>query len=385
MMLSLTKLTVPICKRLRYMVPLSRSFFFKTTPSEPTSNMCGIKLYKGNSTTIDGFDKALESFATYDKNPCQIMDKVLITDPDFIWGNVFNGFLSKIYGYEIKTDSYSKVLQWIEENSTNTEIPKIEKYLASAYIYYSHGNIRRCTNLLENILLEQPTNLFIIKILQDIYDKQGAYSEMISSIYRVWAYWNPKIYAYKYIFGLRSYAQVQNGNYQQSEETALEGLNNNHEDIPSLHSLLHILGVEGRLRESMRYLRECEDSWENSSIQVHFLFHKCINHIEQGNTQFAINTFIDLLEGHSNNLFNNLIDQTNLLYRFELEGKNMKENWILNNDYWNKYPMNNNIYTHLYKYISSICLNPENAYILNTQDLSTQSTIPNHIQLGIYI
>lgn len=45
----------------------------------------------------------------------------------------------------------------------------------------------------------------------------------------------------------------------------------------------------------MRYIRECEEVYEESLFGHHIQYHKCINHIHQGNTTFSINNYIDIL------------------------------------------------------------------------------------------
>ncbi|XP_013787878.1 tetratricopeptide repeat protein 38-like [Limulus polyphemus] len=218
---------------------------------------------------------------------------------------------------EILASKQEEVLTWREKSHVE------------AIRLFADGNWEGTTRVLDDILVEYPTDMLAIKMAHNVHFFQGHLQHMRDTIGRVLPQWKPTTPLYNYLFGMYAYGLEETNFYSEAEDFCRKGLELNCKDGWATHTLAHVFEMQGRTTEGIDFLSSTVKNWELSNLLAsHNFWHWALYHIEQGEVEAAVDIF-DTQIGrrlHSGG-FLEIVDCTSLLYRLELEGAKVKDRW----------------------------------------------------------
>lgn len=257
--------------------------------------------------------------------------KMMKADPDFVMGHVISCGLELIAsGKGIHVDKELKnSMQVLESLAAKSDITNREKLHVKAVKEWAEGNTAQACLTWEDILIENPTDMFALKMAHDSYFYLGYQAQIRDSIARVLPRWKENIPLYGYLQGMYAFGFVETGFYKEAEKHALKGLELNPRDCWSTHAQAHVLEMEGRQDDGISFLSKTLNDWTmGAMLACHNYWHWALYHIEKGEHQAAVDIYDEEVGKRCySGAMLDLVDASSLLYRLQMEGVDVGNRW----------------------------------------------------------
>ncbi|XP_076333011.1 tetratricopeptide repeat protein 38-like isoform X4 [Tachypleus tridentatus] len=258
----------------------------------------GLVLSTPSNEACKYFDSALTQFVgLYDDETSGglkvTLENMRAADPDFVMGHVMSLGLDMCYnGRSRHSDSRLKLDLENLENLVRIQeqvLTPREKSYVEAIRLLGDGYWEEGTRVLDDILVEYPTDMLALKIACGGHFFQGHLQHIRDNVGRVLPQWKPTTPLYNYLFGMYAFGLEETNFYSKAEDFARK-----------LSNLL----------------------------ASHNFWHWALYHIEQGELEAAVDIFDTQIESRlRSGGFLEIVDCTSLLYRLELEGAKVKDRW----------------------------------------------------------
>jgi hypothetical protein len=97
----------------------------------------------------------------------------------------------------------------------------------------------------------------------------------------------------------------------------------------------HVLEMQGRRREGIRWMREREAHWAaDNFFAVHNWWHLALYHLDLGEVDEVLALFDGPIDGQRSPLVLDLVDATAMLWRLQLRGIDVGDRWTSVADRW---------------------------------------------------
>ncbi|XP_076307324.1 tetratricopeptide repeat protein 38-like isoform X1 [Tachypleus tridentatus] len=260
------------------------------------------------------------------------LENIKIADPDFVMGHVMSLGIDLIgsgrtpqldNSFKMEVETMDSLARKQAGSLTQREQSHVE-----AIKLWADGYLKEATDVLDDILVKHPTDMFAIRMAHDGYFYQGHLPQMRDSIARALPQWKTTTPLYSYLFGLYAFGLEETNFYSTAEKFARKGLDLNPNDAWATHALAHVFEMESRTSEGKAFMSSTVNNWElGNMLASHNFWHWGLYHIEEGELEAAIDIF-DAQVGKRMHFGRSLgIDATSLLYRLELEGAQVKDRW----------------------------------------------------------
>ncbi|XP_027035594.1 tetratricopeptide repeat protein 38-like isoform X2 [Pocillopora damicornis] len=296
----------------------------------------GLSLTTTSNEAAKMFDATLTQYTGwYDDSSVDGIEgsvsKMLATDPNFVMGHVISCGLYLISsGKGIHTDEELKnSILSLEGLAAKSNITNRERLHVKAVKEWAEGNTAQACLTWEDVLVENPTDMLALKMAHDSYFYLGYQPQIRDSIARVMPKWKENMPLYGYLHGMYAFGLLETGFYKQAERHALKGLELNPRDCWSTHAEAHVIEMEGRQNEGIRFLSTTLNDWTmGAMLACHNYWHWALYHIEKGEHQAAVDIYDEEVgkRCHSGAMLD-LVDASSLLYRLQMEGVNVNDRW----------------------------------------------------------
>ncbi|XP_022807218.1 tetratricopeptide repeat protein 38-like [Stylophora pistillata] len=181
----------------------------------------------------------------------------------------------------------------------------------------------------EDILMENPTDMFALKMAHDSYLYPGYQRQFRDFIARVMPKWKEDMPLYGCLHGMYAFGLIETGFYRQAEKHALKGLELNPRDCWSTHAEAHVIETEGRQDEGIKFLSTTLNDWTmGAMLACQNYWHWALYQIEKGEHQAAVDIYDEevgkrCLAG----AMLDLVDASSLLCRLQMEGVDANDRW----------------------------------------------------------
>jgi tetratricopeptide (TPR) repeat protein len=121
-----------------------------------------------------------------------------------------------------------------------------------------------------------------------------------------------------YAFGLE-----ETGRYKEAEQVGLRALRINKKDAWALHAVVHVMEMQGRQAEGIKFILDREQDWTDAvALACHNYWHLALHYIERGEFENAKQVFDrETCERVKSGAILDLVDGSSLLYRLLFEGQ----------------------------------------------------------------
>lgn len=259
------------------------------------------------------------------------VSKMITSDPDFVMGHVLSCGLDLISsGKGIHVDQDLKNgMETLQSLAARSNITNRERLHVKAVKEWAEGNTAQACLTWEDILMENPTDMFALKMAHDSYFYLGYQAQMRDSIARVLPKWKENMPLYGYLQGMYAFGLVETGFYKEAERCALKGLELNPRDCWSTHAEAHVMEMEGRQDDGISFLSKTLNDWTmGAMLACHNYWHWAVYHIEKGEHRAALDIYDEEIgkRCHSGAMLD-LVDASSLLYRLQMEGIDVGNRW----------------------------------------------------------
>lgn len=286
----------------------------------------GLDITCASQTALDIYDSSLLDLWNYRVTASKALKGALEHDPDFPMAHIVRGYIMSMLETVMVRP---KMLACVEYARSKLE-PSCtrERLHADALEYLAAGNTSKACASWELILAKSPHDLLALKMHHHSTFWTGRNYVLRNTVAGVYDAWDASIPGYSFVLGMMCFAFEECGDYASAEPLGRHSIDMNGDDLWAIHSIAHVLEMQGRLDEGIALLDRDPEQWsDRNRFQGHLWWHLALFAVEKGDYEFALKTCDDLIIGPKTEFFLDMQNATSLLKRLELLGVDVGQRW----------------------------------------------------------
>jgi hypothetical protein len=281
----------------------------------------------GSSSTLarESHERALWHLVSFYGDPMAAFDATIAADPGW-------GLARVVKAVFILTLTEPNMLAQARQLLTEAEplmagAPAHEQSHFAAAQAALAGRWREACTRWDALLLEQPRDLLALTAahLFDFY--RGDARSLRARVARVLPEWPVDDPLQPFVQGMHAFGLEENNLYPQAEAAGREALGRDPRGPWAIHAVAHVMEMQGRFEEGVRWLDDGSSSWADNGLAVHLWWHLALFQLETLDTAAALALFDARIAGSASVVNLQWLDGAALLWRLHLLGANVGSRW----------------------------------------------------------
>jgi tetratricopeptide (TPR) repeat protein len=286
----------------------------------------GLTLTTSSAGAAQHIDQAVSAFLDYLTTASAHVKSALEQDPAFVLALCLRGyFLLMLENKAI----LPKVKQTLDDIRPHLEAatPR-ERGHVQALQAWAGGDIMQACLHWEQILTEAPLDLMALKLHHTMTFYTGRSQVMRSVVSGVLGEWSDAVPEYGCVQGMYAYALEECGAYDEAERWGRQAVERNPGDLWAIHSVAHVLEMQGRSAEGVKWLDFTPEQWRHKNpFKAHLWWHAALFFLAQGQNHRALDLYDKALCSVNSENYVDVSNQAALLKRIELSGVDVADRW----------------------------------------------------------
>jgi len=180
------------------------------------------------------------------------------------------------------------------------------------------GDLAGACRVYDEILARAPHDLLALAAAQTFDYYLGSPASQLARTARALETWQRTAPGYHAVLAMHAYALQECGAYEEAETAAYRALALQPWDVRAHHALAHVMEMQGRFEEGVRWLGARSALWTGAgAASTHLWWHIALYQLELGRPEQALAIYDHRMQGDS---LSELIDASALLWRLQLAG-----------------------------------------------------------------
>ena len=247
----------------------------------------GLALTTSSEGAAKQIDQAVTDYLDYRTTASGHVKAALEQDPAFVLALCFRGyFLLMLENKAI----LPKVKQTLDEIRPNLDAAtRRERLHVKALEAWAAGDIMKACFHWEEILTDCPLDLLALKLHHTMTFYTGRSQVMRSVVASVLGEWGDEVPGYGCVQGMYAYALEECGAYDEAERWGRQAVERNPGDLWAIHSVAHVLEMQGRSAEGVKWLNYTPEQWaQKNPFKAHVWWHAALFFLAQGEYDRAL-------------------------------------------------------------------------------------------------
>ena len=293
----------------------------------------GLELSTRSDRAAAAFDHLITGYLKYRADTPQRLTALLAADADFGLAYCVQGYMTML-AYKQALLPAARIAA-ATARRLSADATWRERAHVDALDAWIVGDLDLAIAVWERILSRHPHDMLALRLAHFTHFWLGRPQDMLASVERVMPHFTPEHPGYATVLACRCFANEECGNYVAAEPDGRRAIELDPGDLWAAHAVAHIMEMQGRRTEGIRWLTDLAPSWEGgNNLQHHLWWHCALFHFE--NRDFA--TVLDLYDQRFRNLSSPLtaaapdiyIDVQNaasMLFRLARQGVDVGVRW----------------------------------------------------------
>jgi tetratricopeptide (TPR) repeat protein len=174
----------------------------------------------------------------------------------------------------------------------------------------------RALEIYDQILADDSQDLLALAVAQMFDYYLGRPESQLRRALKTLRGWRRSLPGYHAVLAMYAYALQECGAYEEAEAAANRALALQPRDVRAHHAVAHVMEMQGRLEEGMRWLGARSALWTGAGgASTHLWWHIALYHVELGRAAQALAIYDHRMQGDS---LSEMIDASALLWRLHL-------------------------------------------------------------------
>jgi pentatricopeptide repeat protein len=294
----------------------------------------GLALSTDSEEAAQALDSVVDSYLNYRTDVTKHVGRMLKADPGFALGHVVKGYFMLLMGNRAYLPAAAEALAQAEAGAAAATTR--EKLHVEALRCWLSGKLDGALAAWEAVLALAPTDILTMRLAHFLYFWLGEAARMRDSAARARAGWSDDLPGYGLVLGMHAFGLEEGGDaYAEAERLGRRAVELHPGDLWATHAVAHVLEMQGRHAEGVRWLEGLAPSWTGVNNFAHHLWwHLALYRIEQGEADEALrlydrdirNLASPLLANHAD-FYLDMQNAAALLWRLELMGLDVGDRW----------------------------------------------------------
>ena len=286
----------------------------------------GLELTTASADAARHIDQAVTDYLDYRTTASAQVKAALDADPAFVLAKCFRGyFLLMLENKAI----LPKVQQALDETRPHlAAATQRERLHVNALQAWAAGDIMKACFHWEQVLVESPRDLLALKLHHTMSFYAGRSQVMRSVLGSVLGEWDDDVPGYGSVQGMYAYALEECGAYEEAERWGRAAVERNPGDLWAIHSVAHVLEMQGRSAEGVKWLDYPPDQWaQKNPFKAHVWWHAALFFMAQGEYERALHLYDNELNSVNSETYVDVSNQAALLKRLQMSGVDIGNRW----------------------------------------------------------
>lgn len=283
----------------------------------------GYELSGCNAQAIDLLERGLYEMRCYAVDPLASADAVLAAAPECVMAHVLRAWLH-VLGTEAPALPVAR-----EALSAARVLPHTEREAGHlrAIELWANGQWHAAGRALEDLNIAYPRDVLALQAGHQIDFFTGDARMLRDRIARALPAWSSATPGWHAVLGMHAFGLEECGDYAQAERLGRAAVELEPRDAWAQHAVAHVMEMQGRTEEGVRWMRANAGWQQGSFLGVHNWWHLALYHLARGETDEVLALFDGPIDGAGSAVVMELIDSAALLWRLELAGVDVGERW----------------------------------------------------------
>lgn len=293
----------------------------------------GVPTSCGDAELVARFDRLHLDSLIFQGDPAGDMSRLLKNHPDFVIGQCFfAGMLTQAMEVRVQQELKSAVAaadsRWAQANDR-------ERGHIQALKHWIDGDYYRAVKAWEAVLVSYPHDLLALQLVHLSNVLLGDIAGQRACVERVFHHWDETVPGYEFVLGFYAFGLEETGDYALAEEVGYEATERLPDHPYAIHSVAHVLEMQGRQADGIAYVNERIDDWAHSGFANHMWWHLALFHLDLGEYDRVLQIYDDHLRTASpEHETYEEIDSSALLWRLKLLNIDAGSRWKELADKW---------------------------------------------------
>jgi tetratricopeptide (TPR) repeat protein len=284
----------------------------------------GCRVNGASGRALDHYERALHGFLAWRGEPRAEARRALEEAPGFVMGHVLEAQLHLCS----RDPSGAAVARAGLERARHLPQDARERMHLAAIATSLTGDWERARELLACILERHPRDLLALAVSHTIDLYLGDTRDLRARVAAVLPAWSRADAGFHGVLAMLAFGLEECGEYARAEDAALAALELDAGDIRAHHARCHVLEMQGRAAEGVRWMGERAPHWSGSGASsTHVWWHLALYHLELGNAAQALEIYDRRIGAAAPPALAELIDASALLWRLHLRGATLGDRW----------------------------------------------------------
>lgn len=265
---------------------------------------------------LAAFEQALDQFHCYAGNPVATA-KAAAAAPDFAMAHLLVAALY-LSGMEAAGLAPARAALDAARLAIRTERERRHMVALDAL---ARGCFDEAAEGFDDLTIAHPRDLLALQMghLLDFY--RGDARSLRDRIVRVLPAWNRTMPNFHAVKAMLAFGLEETGDYAAAEAAGREACDLNPRDAWAHHAVCHVLEMQGRTDEGIRWARKREEFWApDNMFAVHNWWHLALYHLDRDEHDTVLGLYDGAIRGGRSPVVLDMVDASAMLWRLHLRG-----------------------------------------------------------------
>jgi tetratricopeptide (TPR) repeat protein len=290
----------------------------------PVRDARGCEVTGASGPALEHYERALEGFLSWTGEPRAEARRAREAAPGFVMGHLLEAYLHLCSRDPAVNGEAQRALERVQALAQNAR----ERAHATVIATTLRGDWGRATEQLGRILEWHPRDLLALAVAHTFDYYLGNTQSLQGRVAAALPAWSAADPGYHGLLAMLAFGQEEAGEYGRAEEAAFAALELQPRSIRAHHARAHVLEMQGRAAEGIRWMGERTAFWTGQGASsTHIWWHLALHHVGLGNARHALELYDQRIAAADSPSVNELIDASALLWRLELRGTDPGARW----------------------------------------------------------
>jgi len=288
----------------------------------------GLEVTTSSEEAARHLDAAVSDYLDYGQNAGSEVKAALAVDPECGLAQCYRGYLLMMLENRAVFPKIQEALDKLK--NMGGDLNRRERLHVEALQGWVNGDLMKACLTWEAILDDYPHDIMALKLHHTMAFYTGRSHVLRSVVSGVLGEWDETIPNYSNVQGMYAYALEECGDYEQAERWGRQAAERNPEDLWAIHSVAHVLEMQGRTREGSEWLAYTPEQWARKNFfKAHVWWHAALFAISENDLERATQLFDNELSSLNSDKYIDVSNQAALLKRLEIAGVDVGDRWDL--------------------------------------------------------
>jgi tetratricopeptide (TPR) repeat protein len=294
------------------------------------SGRYGLGYTAANADAVNAFDHTVSGYLGFTRDIGDRLKEVFGHDAEMPMAHIAKGYFFKLFGTAVMAERADKafadatrLLEGVDGGNAR------ERHHFDALRCWCAGDLDGATAAWEAILIDHPKDAFALRLAHFNHFYAGEGRLMRDSVARVLPEWDEDDPDLGFVLGMYAFGNEEAGDYATAERFGRRAVALNPADAWSVHAVAHVMEMQGRHTEGIRWVSGLEESWSTTNnFRFHLYWHRALYHLEREEFDVVFDLYDRYVASDiETDMYLDICNAAALLWRLEMYGRDVGSRW----------------------------------------------------------